>query len=130
MALSPFSTLQEINKVLLAFQITGWKVHPRVVEFGSKEDKAKKATMLSTQMKKYGNPEDLINMMVEECCDGDTVTEGIRSMTQQGSIVMVCGDFERDNRNKISLDEKKLHVHLLFLKERKVSVYSFIILIY
>jgi len=43
---------------------------------------------------------------------------------------MISGDFKKDLANTTSLDEKKLHIQLLFLKERKVRYLLLLSLLY
>jgi hypothetical protein len=118
--LTPTASLQDINAVLTKTSIQGWNVHSRMVEFNDKDDKMKKMSIFTNKLKATNNPQDIINLLVKEAFDGDTISEGLKSMKQKGSIVMLSGDWEKDLGNEVSLDEKKLHVHLLFLKERKV----------
>ena len=70
-------------------------------------------------------------MLVKESFDGGaTISEGLKGIKQGGSVVIISGDFKKDLANTASLDEKKLHVQLLFLKERKVRYLLLLSLLY
>lgn len=129
--LSPTASLTEINSVLAKFNIPSWQVCPWVVEFNDSQDKTKKKAIFANKLKAANFDKDTVEMLVKESFDGGaTISEGLKGMKQSGSVVMISGDFKKDLANTTSLDEKKLHVQLLFLKERKVRYLLLLSLLY
>ncbi|KFY94623.1 hypothetical protein V500_03132 [Pseudogymnoascus sp. VKM F-4518 (FW-2643)] len=122
--LPPTASLPKINLVLSKFNIPGWHVHPRIVEFNDKADKSKKMATYTNKMKAAGYDQQTIDMLVGESLEGDTISEGVKGMKQKGTVALLSGDWERSVGNPASPGEKKLHVQLLFLKERKVYIYD------
>ncbi|OBT72923.1 hypothetical protein VF21_07784 [Pseudogymnoascus sp. 05NY08] len=99
------------------------QVYPWVVEFNDSQDKTKKKAIFANKLKAANFDEDTVKMLVKESFDGGaTISEGLKGMKQGGSVVIISRDFKKDLANTASLNEKKLHVQLLFLKERKVML--------
>lgn len=119
--LTPTASLTEINSVLAKFNIPSWQVCPWVVEFNDSQDKTKKKAIFANKLKEAAFDQDTIAMLVKDAFDGGaTISEGLKGMKQGGSVVMISGDWTKDLANKDSLNDKKLHVQLLFLKQRMV----------
>lgn len=129
--LTPTASLAEINSVLAKFNIPSWQVCPWVIEFNDSQDKTKKKALFTNKLKAATFDQDTIEMLVKDAFDGGaTISEGLKGMKQNGSVVMISGDWMKDLANKDSLDDKKLHVQLLFLKQRIVRYPFTISLLY
>ncbi|KFY57249.1 hypothetical protein V496_06485 [Pseudogymnoascus sp. VKM F-4515 (FW-2607)] len=123
--LTPTASLTEINSVLAKFNIPSWQVCPWVVEFNDSRNKTKKMAIFANKLKAAIFDQDTIEMLVKDAFDGGaTISEGLKGIRQTGSVAMISGDWMKDLANKDSLDKKKLHVQLLFLKERIVYIYD------
>ena len=135
--MKPSSTTEAINQFLSSINISGWRVHPKIVEFNDPDDRERKATIYSnrlqtpketptskssksSQKKKPLSPET-IEFLVDDFKLGDVVSNGAKSMKQTGSIVMVAGDWERDLEQELDLESNYSHVVVVFLKNRQVS---------
>lgn len=125
--LRPNATNKQYNTFLSQLSIPGWKVHPKLVEFNNPPDRERKATLLTNKYKKDMTAEqwdewkETVAILVEDLKLGDIVNNGVLSMRQSGSIVMVCGDWEKDLAQELKPDENRQHVVLAFLKDRQVS---------
>jgi hypothetical protein len=95
-ALKPSALVSNINLFLSNINIPGWRVHLRIVEFNNDADRQKRITLLSSQLEKAGVDELVIQSQIEELCTADILSNGIKSLRQSGSILMLGGDWERD----------------------------------
>jgi len=120
--LKPSSTTSEINWFLNQLSIPNWRVHPRVVEFNNAKDRNKKMTLLHNKLVHEGLPIDAAQSQVNELKEADILSIGIKSLKQSGSVLMLCGDWEKDLEQAKSSEEAVKHIVLLFLKDQKVSI--------
>jgi hypothetical protein len=118
--LKPNATTAEINEFLAQVRIPNFRIHPRLVEFNDTKDRQRKITLLRNKLIAEGLPEDAAQTQSEELADADTLSVGIKSLTQKGSVLMLAGLEEKDLEQKLS-SEATTHVMLVFLKEKKVS---------
>lgn len=105
----------------------GWRLHPKLIYFNNAQDKARKQLLLYNKLINNGNPEEFAQAEVNDLKLGDTVSDGVRSLKQSGSILLLSGLAEKDLEHKRDGQD---HVILLFLKNRTVSLYSIYLLIY
>jgi hypothetical protein len=117
--LKPNATTAEINEFLAQVCIPNFRIHPRLVEFNNAKDRERKTTLLRNKLIAKGLPEDAAQTQSEELADADTLSVGIKSLTQKGSVLMLARLEEKDLRQKLSA-EANTHVMLVFLKEKKV----------
>ena len=122
-ALKPSAPVSDINLFLSNINIPGWRVHPRIVEFNNDADRQKRITLLGSQLEKAGVDELVIQNQIEELCAADILSNGIKSLRQSGSILMLGGDWERDLQQTKAPNDQLRHVVLVFLKEKKVRSY-------
>jgi hypothetical protein len=120
---TPSSLALQIFEFLQQVSISNWRVHSKIVEFNDVEDRKKKMTLLRNKLIAKGLPEAAANEQAEELKDADTLSWGIKSLKQKGSIVMCCGDWEKDLQQAKSTTDALKHVVLVFLKEKQVSSY-------
>jgi hypothetical protein len=118
--LRPNATTTEINGFLAKVCISNYQIHPRLVEFNDVKDRQRKITLLYNKFVAQGLPENAAQTQSEELADSDTLSVGIKSLTQKGSVLMLAGLEEKDLEQSLSPDATT-HVMLVFLKERKVS---------
>jgi hypothetical protein len=118
--LKPNATTAEINEFLAQVCIPNFCIHLRLVEFNDTKDRQRKITLLCNKLIAEGFPEDVAQTQSEELADADTLSVGIKSLTQKGSVLMLAGLEEKDLEQKLS-SEATTHVMLVFLKEKKVS---------
>jgi hypothetical protein len=123
-ALKPSASVSDINLFLSNINILGWRVHARIVEFNNNADRQKRITLLSSQLEKAGADELVIQNQIEELRAADILSNGIKSLRQSGSILMLSGDWERDLQQTKAPNDQLRHVVLVFLKEKKVSSYQ------
>ena len=119
--LKPSSSTIEINEFLAQVHIPNWVIHKKLVEFNDAKDKDRKITLLRNKLISEGLPEDAAINQSNEIADGDLVQNGIKSMKQSGSILMVCGIDQKDLAQVKTLEDATKHVQLMFLKDRKVN---------
>jgi hypothetical protein len=119
--LKPNATTAEINEFLAQVRIPNFRVHPRLVEFNDAKDRQRKITLLRNKLIAEGLPEDAAQSQSEELADADTLSVGIISLTQKGSVLMLAGLEHKDIHQELSSEEATTHVMLVFLKERRVS---------
>jgi hypothetical protein len=119
--LSPNATTTQINKFLAQLRISSWRVHPRIVEFNNALDRNKKITQLYNKLVNEGLPQAAAESQANELKEADVLSVGIKSLAQAGSILMCCGDWEKDLQQEKSSDEAIKHVVLVFLKYKKVN---------
>jgi hypothetical protein len=119
--LKPNDSTATINEFLTQVRIPNFRIHPKLVEFNDAKDRQRKITLLRNKLIAEGLPEDAAQSQSEELADADTISVGIRSLTQKGSVLMLAGLEQKDFGLGLSLEEATTHVMLVFLKERKVS---------
>ncbi|KFY29357.1 hypothetical protein V493_02390 [Pseudogymnoascus sp. VKM F-4281 (FW-2241)] len=91
-------------------------------------DKTKKKALFTNKLKAATFDQDTIELLVKDAFNGGaTILEGLKGIKQGGSVVMISGDWMKDLANKDSLNDKKLHVQLLFLKQRIVMLEPMVI---
>jgi hypothetical protein len=118
--LKPNATTAEINEFLAQVRIPNFRIHPRLVEFNNTKDRQRKITLLCNKLIAKGLPEDAAQTQSEELANADTLSVGIKLLTQKGSVLMLARLEEKDLEQKLS-SEATTHVMLVFLKEKKVS---------
>jgi hypothetical protein len=118
--LKPNATTANINEFLGQVSIPNFRIHPRLVEFNDANDRQRKITLLRNKLIAKGLPEDAAQTQSEELADADTLSVGIKSLKQSGSVLMLAGLEEKDLQQRLSA-EATTHVMLVFLKEKKVS---------
>jgi hypothetical protein len=118
--LKPNATTTEINEFLARVRIPNFRIHPKLVEFNDAKDRQRKITLLRNKLIGEGLPKDVAQTQSEELVDADTLSVGIKSLTQKGSMLMLAGLEEKDLEQKLS-SEATTYVMLAFLKEKKVS---------
>lgn len=118
--LKPNATIADINEFLGQVSIPNFRIHPRLVEFNDANDRQRKITILCNKLIAEGLPEDAAQAQSEELADADTLSVGIKSLKQSGSVLMLAGLEEKDLQQSLSA-EATTHVMLVFLKEKKVS---------
>jgi hypothetical protein len=118
--LKPNATTAEINEFLAQVCISNFRIHPRLVEFNNTKDRQCKITFLCNKLIAKSLPEDVAQTQSEELADANTLSVGIKSLTQKGSVLMLARLEEKDLEQKLS-SEATTHVMLVFLKEKKVS---------
>jgi hypothetical protein len=123
--LQPNATITDINSFLSKISIPGWKVHPKIVEFNNARDRQKKIALLHSKLEKVGAANHVIQNQTKELYDADILPNAIKSLKQSGSVLMLCGDWERDLQQSKSPNEQLRHVVLVFLKEKTVSAYLY-----
>ena len=77
--------------------------------------------LLRNKLISEGLPEDAAQSQSEELADADTLSVGIKSLTQKGSVLMLAGLERKNLWQELSSEEATTHVMLVFLKERKVG---------
>jgi hypothetical protein len=125
-----------INSFLSAINIPGLNVHPRLVEFNNTADRRRKVAAYTKQLRDGGmSPEDAA-VEVAGLKAAHTLSFGIRSMKQSGSVVMLAAVEEEEGcEDKADSGEveylisradfaTKTHVVLYFLKDKVVSASS------
>ena len=125
--LTPSSSMQDINTFLASLQISGWRIHPKLVEYNDTADRKRKITLLINK-KKTEDPDvdsGVLEWYREDMSAGDTIANGITSMRQSGSVAMLCGDWQKDLAQEMPLGTNIQHVILVFLKNRQVSISIF-----
>jgi hypothetical protein len=120
-SLKPNATIAKINEFLAQVCIPNFRVHPRLVEFNDAKDRQRKITQLHNKLIAEGLPKDAAQSQSEELVDADTLSVGIKSLTQKGLVLMLAGLEQKDFGLGLSSEEATTHVMLVFLKERKVS---------
>ena len=118
---SSFGTTAEVNTFLAQVRIPNFCIHPRLVEFNNAKDRQRKITLRRNKLIAEGLPENAAQTQSEELADADTISVGIQSLTQKGSVLMLAGLEKKDLQQKLSTSDATTHVMLVFLKERKVS---------
>ena len=126
--LKPNDSTATINEFLAQVRIPNFRIHPKLVEFNDAKDRQRKITQLRNKLVAEGLPEDAAQTQSEELADADILSVGIRSLTQKGSVLMLAGLEEKDLEQNLSSSDATTHVMLVFLKERKVSLYSIFII--
>jgi pyruvate carboxylase len=119
--LKPNATIAEINKFLSQLRISNFYVHPRLVEFNDSNDRQRKIILLCNKLIAKGLPKAVAQAQSEELADADTISVGIKSLKQTGSVLMLAGLEEKDLQQRLPA-EASTHVMLVFLKEKKVSI--------
>jgi hypothetical protein len=119
--LKPNDSTATINEFLAQVRIPNFRIHPKLVEFNDAKDRQRKITLLRNKLIAEGLPEDAARNQSEELADADTLSVGITSLTQKGSVLMLAGLEQKDFKQELSSEEATTHVMLVFLKERKVS---------
>ena len=114
------ATTTEINRFLEKVCISNFQIHSKLVEFNDAKDWQCKITLLHNKFVAQDFPENVAQTQSEELTDSDTLSVGIKSFTQKGSVLMLAGLEEKDLEQSLSPDAT-IHVMLVFLKERKVS---------
>jgi hypothetical protein len=118
--LKPNATTAEINEFLAQVCIPNFCIHLRLVEFNDAKDQERKTTLLWNKLIAKGLPKDAAQTQSKELADADTLSVGIKSLTQKGLVLMLAGLEEKDLEQKLPA-EANTHVMLVFLKEKKVS---------
>jgi hypothetical protein len=126
--LKPNDSTATINEFLAQVRIPNFRIHPKLVEFNDAKDRQRKITLLRNKLVAKGLPEDAAQTQSEELADADTLSVSIKSLTQKGSVLMLAGLEEKDLEQSLSSSDATTHVMLVFLKERKVSLYSIFII--
>jgi hypothetical protein len=118
--LKPNATTAKINEFLAQLRIPNFCIHPRLVEFNNAKDRQRKITLLRNKLIAKGLPENAAQTQSEELADANTLSVGVKSLTQKGLVLMLAGLEEKDLEQQLSA-EANTHVMLVFLKEKKVS---------
>jgi hypothetical protein len=66
------------------------------VEFNDTKDQQRKITLLCNKLIAKGLLEDVAQTQSKELADADTLSVGIKSLTQKGSVLMLAGLEEKD----------------------------------
>jgi pyruvate carboxylase len=119
--LKPNATTAQINEFLDQLRIPNFRIHPRLVEFNNSNDRQRKITLLCNKLIVEGLPKAAAQAQSEELADADTISVGIKSLKQTGSVLMLAGLEEKDLQQQLPA-EASTHVMLVFLKEKKVSI--------
>jgi hypothetical protein len=131
--LTPSSTTIAINSFLSSINIPGLNVHPRLVEFNDTGDRKRKIVAYTKQLRAGGMSEEDAVVEVAGLKAADTLSFGIRSMKQSGSVVMLAAvEKEESCEDKAESGylvgradfATKTHVVLYFLKHKVVSARS------
>jgi hypothetical protein len=91
------------------------------MEFNDAKDQQCKITLLCNKLIAEGLPKDAAQAQSEELADADTLSVGIKLLTQKGLVLMLAGLEEKDLKQGLSSLDATTHVMLVFLKERKAS---------
>jgi hypothetical protein len=94
--LKPSAPISDINLFLSNVNILGWRVHPKIVEFNDATHRQTTIALLHSKLEKVGVDKLVIQNQIEELCAGDILLNGIKSLRQSGSILMLGGDWEWD----------------------------------
>jgi hypothetical protein len=113
--------MTEINAFLVQLNICGFRVYPRVVEFNDAKDRDRKMTLLRNKLISESLDEVAARGQSGELGKSDTISVGIKSLRQSGSILMLAGLDEKDLEQELATNDQVTHYMLLFLKDRKVS---------
>jgi hypothetical protein len=119
--LKPNDSTATINEFLAQVRIPNFHIHSKLVEFNDAKDRQRKITLLCNKLISEGLPEDAAQSQSEELADADTLSVGIKSLTQKGSVLMLAGLERKNLWQELSSEEATTHVMLVFLKERKVG---------
>ena len=111
----------KINEFLAQVRIPNFRIHPKLVEFNDAKDQQRKITLLRNKLIAKGLPKDAAQSQSEELVDANTLSVGIKSLTQKGLVLMLARLEQKDLEQSFLLEEATTHVMLVFLKERKVS---------
>ncbi|KFY68777.1 hypothetical protein V496_00802 [Pseudogymnoascus sp. VKM F-4515 (FW-2607)] len=97
-----------------------WKLHPALVQFNDAKDKERKGVICFNQLKETLT-EEQAQAEVDDFLKADTISSGLRSLKQSGSILVLSGYADKDLQHK---EKPKDHVVLLFLKNRTLYIYD------
>ena len=110
--LKPNATTAKINEFLMQVRIPNFRIHLRLVEFNDTKDSQCKITLLCNKLIAKGLPKDAAQTQSEELADANTLSVGIKSLTQKGLVLMLAGLEEKDLEQSFLL---QMLLHMLCL---------------
>jgi hypothetical protein len=118
--LKPNTTTANINEFLSQVCIPNFYIHSKLVEFNDTNNQQRKIILLCNKLITKRLPKDAAQAQSKELANADTLSVGIKSLKQSGSVLMLAGLEEKDLQQTLPA-EATTHVMLVFLKEKKVS---------